>query len=152
MKKNREAIAPVVVRTGTGWYKGDFHVHDLESGDAKDSIADPTVAGAHLALELVTIRGERFVIPVKVEQKRRVHGVVHGASSSGQTVFVEPLETIEHNNELVRLLDEDSSGESDANMPSILEGLQGFVGKAEGLTPDASLNVDHYLYGMPKRQ
>ncbi len=57
--------------------------------------------------ELVTIRGERFVIPVKVEQKRRVQGVVHGTSSSGQTVFVEPLETIEQNNELVRLLEEE---------------------------------------------
>ena len=55
--------------------------------------------------ELITMRGERFVIPVKVEQKRRVSGVVHGASSSGQTVFVEPLETIEQNNELVRLLE-----------------------------------------------
>jgi len=57
--------------------------------------------------ELITIRGERFVIPVKIEQKRRVHGVVHGASSSGQTVFVEPMETIEQNNELVRLLEEE---------------------------------------------
>ena len=57
--------------------------------------------------ELVTIRGERFVIPVKIEQKRRVQGVVHGASSSGQTVFVEPLETIEQNNELVRLLEDE---------------------------------------------
>jgi len=57
--------------------------------------------------ELVTIRGERFVIPIKIEQKRRVQGVVHGASSSGQTVFVEPLETIEQNNELVRLLEEE---------------------------------------------
>ena len=59
--------------------------------------------------EVVTIRGERFVIPVKVEQKRRVQGVVHGASSSGQTVFVEPLETIEQNNELVRLLEEEQA-------------------------------------------
>ena len=58
--------------------------------------------------ELVTIRGERFVIPVKIEQKRRVNGVVHGASSSGQTVFIEPLETIEQNNELVRLLEEEN--------------------------------------------
>jgi DNA mismatch repair protein MutS2 len=57
--------------------------------------------------ELITIRGERFVIPVRIEQKRRVQGVVHGTSSSGQTVFVEPLETIEQNNELVRLLDEE---------------------------------------------
>ncbi len=59
--------------------------------------------------ELITIRGERFVIPIKIEQKRRVQGVVHGASSSGQTVFVEPLETIEQNNELVRLLEEEQS-------------------------------------------
>ncbi len=57
--------------------------------------------------ELITIRGERFVIPIKIEQKRRVQGVIHGASSSGQTVFVEPLETIDQNNELVRLLDEE---------------------------------------------
>jgi len=63
--------------------------------------------GDALQDELVTIRGDRFVIPVKIEQKRRVQGVVHGASSSGQTVFVEPLETIEQNNELVRLLEDE---------------------------------------------
>jgi DNA mismatch repair protein MutS2 len=57
--------------------------------------------------ELITIRGDRFVIPVRSELKRRVSGVVHGASSSGQTVYVEPLETIEQNNELVRLLEEE---------------------------------------------
>jgi DNA mismatch repair protein MutS2 len=59
--------------------------------------------------ELITIRGDRFVIPVRSEFKRKVPGVVHGSSSSGQTVFVEPLETIEQNNELVRLLDEEQS-------------------------------------------
>ena len=58
---------------------------------------------------LITVRGERFVIPVKAEFRRKVGGVVHGASSSGQTVFVEPLETIEHNNELTRLLDEEQA-------------------------------------------
>ena len=57
--------------------------------------------------ELITIRGERFVIPVRAELKRRVTGVIHGASSSGQTVYVEPLETIEQNNELVRLIEEE---------------------------------------------
>jgi DNA mismatch repair protein MutS2 len=59
--------------------------------------------------DLITIRGDRFVIPVKAEQKRRVSGVVHGASSSGQTVYVEPLETIEQNNELVRMLEEEQA-------------------------------------------
>ncbi|HKN21333.1 MAG TPA: Smr/MutS family protein [Terracidiphilus sp.] len=59
--------------------------------------------------ELITIRGERFVIPVRAELKRRVTGVIHGASSSGQTVYVEPLETIEQNNELVRLIEEEQA-------------------------------------------
>ena len=59
--------------------------------------------------ELIAIRGERFVIPVKAEWKRRVQGVVHGASSSGQTVYVEPLETIELNNDLVRLLEDEQT-------------------------------------------
>jgi len=63
----------------------------------------------HTQDDLITIRGDRFVIPVKSELKRRVSGVVHGASSSGQTVYVEPLETIEQNNELVRLLEEEQA-------------------------------------------
>src|SRR5204862_1236337 len=60
-------------------------------------------------VDLITVRGDRFVIPVKAEFKRKVPGVIHGSSSSGQTVFIEPLETIEQNNELVRLLDEEQS-------------------------------------------
>jgi DNA mismatch repair protein MutS2 len=58
---------------------------------------------------VITIRGDRFVIPVRSELKRRVPGVIHGASSSGQTVYVEPLETIEQNNELVRLLEDEQA-------------------------------------------
>jgi DNA mismatch repair protein MutS2 len=65
--------------------------------------------GGAVQEELVTIRGERFVIPVKIEQRRRVQGVAHGASSSGQTVFIEPLETIEQNNDLVRLLEDEQA-------------------------------------------
>lgn len=58
---------------------------------------------------LITVRGERFVLPVKAEWKRRVPGVVHGASSSGQTFFIEPIETIEQNNELHRLLEDEQA-------------------------------------------
>ena len=74
--------------------------------------------------ELITIRGDRFVIPVKTEQRRRVQGVAHGASSSGQTVFIEPLETIEQNNELVRLLDEEL-----AEIHRILVEMTGRIGE-----------------------
>jgi DNA mismatch repair protein MutS2 len=74
--------------------------------------------------ELVTIRGDRFVIPVKTEQRRRVQGVAHGASSSGQTVFMEPLETIEQNNELVHLREEEQ-----AEIYRILLEMTGRVGE-----------------------
>ena len=53
--------------------------------------------------ELVTIRNDRFVIPVKADHRGRIQGVAHGYSSSGATAFVEPLETIDANNELQRL-------------------------------------------------
>jgi DNA mismatch repair protein MutS2 len=57
--------------------------------------------------EFVTIRNERFVVPVIAGQRRKLDGVIHGTSSSGHTLFVEPLETIDLNNELVRLTEEE---------------------------------------------
>lgn len=53
--------------------------------------------------DFITIRNERYVIPIRNDNRGAVAGVVHGTSSSGQTVFIEPLETIDLNNELVRL-------------------------------------------------
>lgn len=52
---------------------------------------------------IVTQRNERFVIPVKADFRGKVSGVAHGFSSSGATVFIEPLEAIEANNELQNL-------------------------------------------------
>lgn len=57
--------------------------------------------------EFVTIRNERFVVPVIAGQRRKLDGVIHGTSASGHTLFVEPLETIDLNNELVRLTEEE---------------------------------------------
>ena len=53
--------------------------------------------------ELVTIRNDRFVIPIKADHRGHIKGVAHGFSSSGATAFVEPLETIDANNELQSL-------------------------------------------------
>ena len=58
--------------------------------------------------DYITLRNDRFVIPVRAGERRGVPGVVHGASATGQTVFVEPLETIELNNRLVQLVEEDA--------------------------------------------
>lgn len=53
--------------------------------------------------EFITVRNDRFVIPIKADFRGRLHGVAHGFSSSGQTIFIEPLQTIEANNELQAL-------------------------------------------------
>ncbi len=57
--------------------------------------------------DFITIRDDRFVVPVIAGQQRKVSGVIHGASGTGHTLFVEPLETIDLNNDLVRLRDEE---------------------------------------------
>jgi DNA mismatch repair protein MutS2 len=64
-------------------------------------------ADGTLQEQFVTIRNDRFVVPVVTGRERRVDGVIHGSSGSGATVFVEPLETIALNNELVRLTEEE---------------------------------------------
>jgi DNA mismatch repair protein MutS2 len=56
--------------------------------------------GELLREEIITQREGRFVVPVKVEHKRRVPGFIHSVSQTGQTVFIEPSETLELNNEL----------------------------------------------------
>lgn len=57
--------------------------------------------------DFITIRNDRFVVPIVAGQQRKVNGVIHGTSGSGHTLFVEPLETIDLNNELVRLREEE---------------------------------------------
>jgi DNA mismatch repair protein MutS2 len=59
--------------------------------------------------DYVTLRNDRFVIPVRAETRRSIPGVVHGASGTGQTVFLEPLETLESNNQLVQLSEDEAA-------------------------------------------
>jgi DNA mismatch repair protein MutS2 len=59
--------------------------------------------------DYVTLRNDRFVIPVRAENRRGTPGVVHGASATGQTVFLEPLETVEPNNQLVQLSEDEAA-------------------------------------------
>jgi DNA mismatch repair protein MutS2 len=59
--------------------------------------------------DYVTLRNDRFVIPVRAENRRSVPGIVHGSSGTGQTVFLEPFETVESNNQLVQLAEEEAA-------------------------------------------
>lgn len=64
-------------------------------------ITGPT--SAFLQDASVTMRGDRFVIPVKAEYKNRVRGFVHDRSQTGATFFIEPEYVLELNNELIAL-------------------------------------------------
>jgi DNA mismatch repair protein MutS2 len=57
--------------------------------------------------EGATIRNGRMVIPVQAEYKRKVQGFVHDVSSSGQTVYLEPVEALDINNEIRQLESEE---------------------------------------------
>ncbi|MBV9444253.1 MAG: endonuclease MutS2, partial [Acidobacteriaceae bacterium] len=57
--------------------------------------------------DFVTIREDRYVVPIVAGQKGRVDGVIHGSSGTGRTLFVEPFETIALNNQLVRLREDE---------------------------------------------
>jgi DNA mismatch repair protein MutS2 len=83
--------------------------------------------GGDTGEDYVTLRNDRFVIPVRAAERRQVQGVVHAASATGQTVFVEPFETIEHNNKLVQLA-EDEAAEITRILSELTERLRGNLG------------------------
>ncbi|HLW43074.1 MAG TPA: Smr/MutS family protein [Candidatus Acidoferrales bacterium] len=83
--------------------------------------------GGDAGEDYVTLRNDRFVIPVRAAERRQVQGVVHAASATGQTVFVEPFETIEHNNRLVQLA-EDEAAEITRILVELTERLRASLG------------------------
>jgi DNA mismatch repair protein MutS2 len=83
--------------------------------------------GGDAGEDYVTLRNDRFVIPVRAAERRQVQGVVHAASATGQTVFVEPFETVEHNNRLVQL-SEDETAEIARILTELTERLRGNLG------------------------
>ena len=88
--------------------------------------------------DYITLRNDRFVIPVRASDRRAVPGVVHGASGTGQTVFVEPLEAIDLNNRLVQLGEDET-----AEIARILEELTERVRADRGPLEAAATAIAH---------
>lgn len=117
------------IRTGIGQTREKIQ-HSLE--------AILRARGEPSGEDYVTLRNDRFVIPVRASERRSVPGVVHGASGTGQTVFVEPLETIDLNNRLVQL------GEDElAEISRILEELTERVRADRGPLEASAAAVAH---------
>jgi DNA mismatch repair protein MutS2 len=94
--------------------------------------------GDSSAESYVTLRNDRYVIPVRASDRGAVAGVVHGTSASGQTIFLEPLESIELNNRLVQLREDEV-----VEIARILEELTGRVRGDQGPLMAAADNIAH---------
>ena len=77
-------------QTGAAFERVNEALHAfMRSAEAKDALQDP----------VISVRGDRLVVPVRADRRRRVPGIVHDASNTGATVFVEPFSTVELCNE-----------------------------------------------------
>ena len=76
-----------------------------KNASVKDKVNSLVRSNAkYLQESLYTIRGDRYVIPVKVEHKGSVPGIVHDQSSSGATLFIEPMSLVNLNNEIKEIM------------------------------------------------
>lgn len=72
-----------------------------------DKMIKSRIFQKYLQSPIVTLRSERFVLPVKSEYRNEVSGLVHDTSSSGSTVFIEPMSVVQANNEIRILKDKE---------------------------------------------
>src|SRR5687767_1284076 len=105
-----------------------------------DSFLRGRETSKYLQEQVVTDRNGRHVLMVRSEHRNAIPGIVHGGSTSGASLFVEPMETVEINNEIVELEEQ----EADEVRRILLELTDQFRGRPEDLqrTLDVATELD----------
>ena len=105
---DENTIADNASNTLAGIRRKERHI-ETDIKNKLTTILHSSTYSKYMQENLVTIRNDRYVIPVKAEYRSQVKGFVHDMSSSGSTVFIEPLPIFDLNNELNNLKNEEQS-------------------------------------------
>lgn len=84
-------------------FRNQMRTYEARVRERLESMIRSSSAQKRLSETIVTIRNERFVIPVKQEYRSHYGGMIHDQSASGQTLFIEPQAVVQLNNELQHL-------------------------------------------------
>jgi len=113
------------------------------TGKIKDILQDIVARRGKLLQEpIITMRGDRYVIPVKSEHKSEIKGIVHDTSSTGATLFIEPIAVVEAGNEIRALQTKETE-----EIERILLELSGVVAQSAKLL-DMSWGIIVHLDGV----
>jgi DNA mismatch repair protein MutS2 len=101
-------------------------IRDLEKEVTKrlENILNRPDADRILSDRIITIRNNRYVLPVKTTEINKIVGIVHGTSSSGYTTYLEPHSVVELNNRLVVLKEEEEE-----EVKKVLKRVTSYIGE-----------------------
>ncbi len=121
-------------------------VREQESIKGKlDSLIRSPAVSKYLQDSLITMRRDRYVIPVKAEYRNEIKGLIHDSSSSGQTFFIEPLAVLESNNRISELRQDEA-----AEIERILKELCKEIGEVSENIKGSSASIFRLDYMFAK--
>ena len=89
-------------------FNGDLSGHARRRSAERDGHRLGPRPGSRKADQIVTDRNGRYVLVVRAEHRESIPGIVHGSSASGASIYVEPMATVEINNDIVTLEEQEA--------------------------------------------
>lgn len=118
--------------------RGKINIQSNRVKERLDNFLHSPHSSKYLQEPIVTLRNDRYVVPIKQEFRNQVQGIVHDTSSSGATLFIEPLSVLEANNELAKL-----RLEEEEEINAILRALTSVIA---GFSEELKISLDTITY------